>query len=95
MRPFDHQEGSAMFAMTRQTVARAVLAGAIAVAPVTAVTVPTQADVVTNYAPTPVDQHLDHGSEAKHFLFPPGWGIPPGWFKHLLPFEFFDWFDWD
>ncbi|MRH88589.1 hypothetical protein GFY24_14240 [Nocardia sp. SYP-A9097] len=86
-----------MFAMTRQTVARAVLAGAIAVAPVTAVTVPAQADVVTNYTPTPVDQHWDHGWDSKHFFppgwgfFPPGWGIPPGWFHHLLPFEFFDW----
>lgn len=78
-----------MFAMTRQTVARAVFAGAIAVAPITAVTVPTQADVVTNYAPTPVDQHWDNGREVKH-IFPPGWGIPPGWFHQLLPFKFFD-----
>ncbi|MEV6097785.1 hypothetical protein [Nocardia sp. NPDC051981] len=84
-----------MFAMTRQTVARAILAGAIAVAPVTAVTVPVQADVVTNYTPAPVDQHGDHSWDSKHHFFPPGWGIPPGWFKHLLPFDFFDWFDWD
>ncbi|MFJ9367459.1 hypothetical protein ACIRRA_23970 [Nocardia sp. NPDC101769] len=80
--------------MTRQMVARAVLAGAIAVAPVTAVTVPAQADVVTNYTPTPVDQHWDNGWDSKHF-FPPGWGIPPGWFHHLLPFEFFEFFGSD
>ena len=80
-----------MFAMTRQTLARTVLAGVIAVAPVTVVTVPAQADVVTNYTATSVD----HGWDSKHLVppgwgfFPPGWGIPPGWFHHLLPFSSF------
>ncbi|WP_157171917.1 hypothetical protein [Nocardia higoensis] len=71
--------------MSRQTVARAILAGAIAVAPVTAVTVPAQADVVVaHHTAVQVDNGRGNGK-----IIPPGWGIPPGWWKKLLPFGSF------
>lgn len=88
-----------MFAITRHTAARAVLAGVIAVAPVTVVTAPAQADVVNTYTvTTPVDNTatlvdndwgIDKLFPPGSAFFPPGWGIPPGQWKKLLPFGSF------
>lgn len=76
-----------MFAITRKTVARALLAGVIAAAPVTVGTAPAQADVVTSSTVTPVDNDWDMDKlfSPGSAFFPPGWGIPPGQWKKLLP----------